>query len=380
MKPVRSLVLRRLKGPKVRTSTLRFQSRKFCQRPLWNRQANRLPARRCRRRRSMRRHLTTAEMPFLTKRNTTKRSAPLPRRSGSTQITNLPTAIEAVPTSIKAIMTRRSGILTRRSGSIQGWPWRTTAVESLMIAKVSSTRPLMTTATQSGSIQIWQKRTTIEESPIPNKVTSTRPLATTMTQSGSTQIMPEPTTIAESPMGNKVSMPRRLATLPKRSGSTQILCRPTTIAGPPMRNKETSIRPTLTLRQRSGSRRGNKKLSFARKTAGRISDRSRTVGGRLKETTQGRESPVGESASQHDGFSRLWNQASIHGRENEGSQPECSKTERRGIGNRLNLRRRCGFVAHERSSQALANDPYEEKSKLCRRKHRRRGAGRPRHR
>jgi hypothetical protein len=28
----------------------------------------------------------------------------------------------------------------------------------------------------------------------------------------------------------------------------------------------------------------------------------------------------------------------------------------------LNLRRRCGFVAHDRPSQALANDPYEEKS------------------
>jgi bifunctional non-homologous end joining protein LigD len=49
-------------------------------------------------------------MPFLIKRNTTKRSAPLPRRSGSTQITHLPTAIEAVRTPIKAIMTRRSGI------------------------------------------------------------------------------------------------------------------------------------------------------------------------------------------------------------------------------------------------------------------------------
>ena len=31
--------------------------------------------------------------------------------------------------------------------------------------------------------------------------------------------------------------------------------------------------------------------------------------------------------------------------------------ERRGIGNRLNLRRRCGFVAHDRPSEAWANDP-----------------------
>jgi ATP dependent DNA ligase domain len=57
----------------------------------------------------MRRLLSTVEMPFLTKRNTTKRSAPLPRRSGSTQITHLPTAIEAVRTPIKAIMTMRAG-------------------------------------------------------------------------------------------------------------------------------------------------------------------------------------------------------------------------------------------------------------------------------
>jgi tetratricopeptide (TPR) repeat protein len=165
-----------------------------------------------------------------TKRNTTKRSIHLLRRSGSTQITPSPTAIEVAHTTTKATMRTHSAILSdaiRLDSSLalaynsRGIAYAGQGSLDKAIGDYSEAirlDPNFTWAYANRGFVYYQQREF-------DKAISDCNEAIRLTLS-----TPLPTAIAETPMFTKVNTLWRSATTTTRSGSTLVMPQPTTIA------------------------------------------------------------------------------------------------------------------------------------------------------